>query len=120
MRKVLSIDGGGIRGIIPSLVLDYLERESGKPISELFDLCVGTSSGGIIALGLAQADAAGAPKYSARDLADFFENSGDKIFERTIWRNIRSAGGFSMSFIQQNHSRHLSENIFLMRDWARR
>ena len=53
MRKVLSIDGGGIRGIIPSLVLDYLERESGRPISELFDLCVGTSSGGIIALGLA-------------------------------------------------------------------
>ena len=93
MRKVLSIDGGGIRGIIPSLVLDYLERESGKPISELFDLCVGTSSGGIIALGLAQVDAAGVPKYSAHDLADFFENSGDKIFERTIWRNIRSAGG---------------------------
>ena len=93
MRKVLSIDGGGIRGIIPSLVLDYLERQSGKPICELFDLCVGTSSGGIIALGLAQADTAGAPKYSAHDLADFFENSGDKIFERTIWRNIRSAGG---------------------------
>ena len=93
MRKVLSIDGGGIRGIIPSLVLDYLERESGKPISELFDLCVGTSSGGIIALGLAQADDSGAPRYSAHDLADFFENSGDKIFERTIWRNIRSAGG---------------------------
>ena len=93
MRKVLAIDGGGIRGIIPSLVLDHLERESGKPISALFDLCVGTSSGGIIALGLAQADATGAPKYSAYDLADFFENSGDKIFQRTIWRNIRSAGG---------------------------
>ena len=89
MRKVLSIDGGGIRGIIPSLVLDYLERESGRRISELFDLCVGTSSGGIIALGLAQVNAASAPKYSAHDLADFFENSGDKIFERTIWRNIR-------------------------------
>ena len=75
MRKVLSIDGGGIRGIIPSLGLNYLERESGRPISELFDLCVGTSAGGIIALGLAQADAIGAPKYSAHDLADFFENS---------------------------------------------
>jgi patatin-like phospholipase/acyl hydrolase len=93
MRRVLSIDGGGIRGIIPSLVLDYLESESGKPVSELFDLCVGTSSGGIIALGLAQADTSGAPKFSAHDLADFFESSGSKIFERTIWRNIRSAGG---------------------------
>ncbi len=93
MRTVLSIDGGGIRGIIPALVLDYLEIESGKPISELFDLAVGTSSGGIIALGLAQAGADGKPKYTARDLAEFFEKSGRKIFEKTVWRNIRSAGG---------------------------
>jgi len=93
MRKILSIDGGGIRGIIPSLVLDYLERESGKSVYELFDLCVGTSSGGIIALGLSQADQVGKAKYSALDLAEFFEVSGDKIFQRTVWRNIRSAGG---------------------------
>ena len=93
MRTVLSIDGGGIRGIIPALVLDYLEIESGKPISELFDLAVGTSSGGIIALGLAQAGVDGKPKYTARDLAEFFEKSGRKIFEKTVWRNIRSAGG---------------------------
>ena len=62
MRTVLSIDGGGIRGIIPALVLDYLEQASNKSISELFDLSVGTSSGGIIALGIAQADAQGKPK----------------------------------------------------------
>ena len=93
MRKILSIDGGGIRGIIPSLLLHYLEGQSGKPIAELFDLCVGTSSGGITALGLAQQDEAGHPKYSAHDLAAFFENSGAKIFKKTVWRNIRSAGG---------------------------
>ena len=73
MRKILSIDGGGIRGIIPSLVLDYLEVQSGKPIADLFDLCVGTSSGGITTLGLAQQDEVGRPKYSAHDLAAFFE-----------------------------------------------
>ena len=93
MRTVLSIDGGGIRGIIPALVLDYLEQASNKSISELFDLSVGTSSGGIIALGIAQADAQGKPKYTAHDLAEFFENSGRKIFQKTVWRNIRSAGG---------------------------
>ena len=48
MRTILSIDGGGIRGIIPALVLDYLEQQANKPTSELFDLSVGTSSGGII------------------------------------------------------------------------
>ena len=92
MRKILSIDGGGIRGIIPALVLDYLEKESNKSINELFDLCVGTSAGGIIALGLTQSQE-GRPRYSAHDLADFFENSGAKIFKRSVWRNIRSAGG---------------------------
>ena len=93
MRKILSIDGGGIRGIIPSLVLDYLEVQAGKPVADLFDLCVGTSSGGITTLGLAQQDETGRPKYPAHDLAAFFENSGAKIFEKTVWRNIRSAGG---------------------------
>ena len=93
MRTVLSIDGGGIRGIIPALILDYLEQQSNKAISELFDLSVGTSSGGIIALGLSQAGSGGTPKYTAHDLADFFEKSGRKIFQRTVWRDITSAGG---------------------------
>ena len=44
--KVLSIDGGGIRGIIPALVLDEIERRTDKPISSLFDLVAGTSAGG--------------------------------------------------------------------------
>ena len=54
IRRVLSIDGGGIRGIIPALVIAHLERKTGKPAGELFDLIVGTSTGGILALGLAQ------------------------------------------------------------------
>ena len=57
MRSVLSIAGGGIRGIIPALVLDYLERQSVRPISHLLNLAAGTTSGGIIALGLAETDA---------------------------------------------------------------
>ena len=52
IRHVLSIDGGGIRGITPAYVIAHLESESGKPASELFDLMVGTSTGGILALSL--------------------------------------------------------------------
>ena len=44
VRRVLSQDGGGIRGIIPALVVAYLERKMGAPASELFDLMVGTST----------------------------------------------------------------------------
>ena len=52
--KVLSIDGGGIRGIIPAMVLGEIEDRTGKPASELFDLIAGTSTGELLALGLAK------------------------------------------------------------------
>jgi patatin-like phospholipase/acyl hydrolase len=54
--KVLSIDGGGIRGIIPAMVLAEIEKRTNKPISELFHLIAGTSTGGIITLGLTKPD----------------------------------------------------------------
>ena len=49
--------------------------------------------GDVIALGIAQPNPQGKPKYTAHDLAEFFENSGRKIFQKTVWRNIRTAGG---------------------------
>ena len=56
VKRVLSLDGGGTRGIIPALVVAHLERQMGAPASELFDLIVGTSTGGILALGLSMQD----------------------------------------------------------------
>ncbi len=53
--KVLAIDGGGIRGLIPALVLAEIERRTGRRIAEMFDLIAGTSTGGILACGLAAA-----------------------------------------------------------------
>ena len=52
MLKVLSIDGGGIRGIIPATVLMQLEQLTGRPTHQLFDLMAGTSTGGILTLAL--------------------------------------------------------------------
>lgn len=48
--RILSIDGGGIRGIIPGTVMEYMERYTGKPLHHLFDGIAGTSTGGILAL----------------------------------------------------------------------
>ena len=59
--RLLSIDGGGIRGILPTIVLAELERRTGKATSKLFDLMAGTSTGGIVALGLAMPDELGEP-----------------------------------------------------------
>ena len=93
VRRVLSLDGGGIRGIIPALVVAHLERKMGAPASELFDLIVGTSTGGILALGLALQDHEGQPFLAAKSMAALYERHGAEIFERSLWRKLRTAGG---------------------------
>ena len=80
-RRVLSIDGGGIRGIIPALVLAHLELQAGKPCSELFDLMVGTSTGGMLALGLSIDDGNGKALFTAQQLVKLYEEHGGEIFE---------------------------------------
>ncbi len=94
-RTVLSIDGGGIRGIIPAMMLHHLETATGHQTADLFDLMVGTSTGGILALGLAQQDPQkpGKSRYSARDLAELYANRGSQIFGKNLWRQFRSALG---------------------------
>jgi len=91
--RILSIDGGGIRGLIPALLLAELEKQAERPIAELFDLIVGTSTGGIIALGLTAPDAEGRPRHSAQDLADLYLQQRSRIFHRDLWDEIRNPGG---------------------------
>lgn len=86
--KILSIDGGGIRGIIPAMVLAAIENETGKPISKLFDLIGGTSTGGILGLGLTKPKPGTAePEYSANDLLDLYIHQGPEIFRRNPYYN---------------------------------
>lgn len=99
MKTVLSIDGGGIRGLIPALVLADLESRTERPVADLFDLIAGTSTGGILALGLTIPDGSsgeGAPqslsRYSARELADLYRTRGPDIFDRSIFRRLTSVG----------------------------
>jgi uncharacterized protein len=49
--RILSLDGGGIRGAFTAAVLTEWEKQTGRVISDHFDLIAGTSTGGIIALG---------------------------------------------------------------------
>lgn len=90
---VLSIDGGGIRGIIPAMVLSQIEKKTGKKISELFDLITGTSTGGILTLGLTVPNENLSPKYSAEDLIELYEIAGPKIFKKSAWRSFRTLWG---------------------------
>ncbi len=92
MKKVLSIDGGGIRGILPARLLHELEKTVNKPVSEIFDLIAGTSTGGILALCLTLPDNNGKPKYKAIDILELYVNEGKRIFKKSAWKSTISLG----------------------------
>jgi patatin-like phospholipase/acyl hydrolase len=85
--RLLSIDGGGIRGLMPAIVLAEIERRTNKRIWELFDVVAGTSTGGILALALTLGGKGG-PK-SARELIQLYEENGNEIFCKSEpWRTL--------------------------------
>jgi patatin-like phospholipase/acyl hydrolase len=90
VKTILSIDGGGIRGLIPAVVLAEIEKRTGRQIADLFELIAGTSTGGIIAVGLTVPDQNGRPKFRATDVVDLYMNNGDKIFHHDWWRQTWS------------------------------
>jgi predicted acylesterase/phospholipase RssA len=87
--KVLAIDGGGIRGLIPALVLAEIERRTQRRIADMVDLIAGTSTGGILACAL------GKPSpMPAEQIAGIYETEGPKIFHRSLIKQITSVGGY--------------------------
>lgn len=76
MKRILTIDGGGIRGTFPAAFLANLEQDLEQPIGRYFDLIAGTSTGGIIAIGLALG-------LSAADILRLYEEEGPAIFSQS-------------------------------------
>jgi len=74
--RILSLDGGGIKGAFTASVVAALEDATGKSLSDYFDLITGTSTGGIIAIGLGLG-------LSAKDIVTFYSKSGPTIFPTT-------------------------------------
>lgn len=112
--RILSIDGGGIRGIIPALLLHHIKqnleaRGQEKPFARIFDLVAGTSTGGLIALGLTAPNTETPPastllswltrrrpepKLGIMNLVDFYRKQGESIFPSRgfhRWRNLAQA-----------------------------
>ena len=83
---ILSLDGGGIRGIITAVLLDRLNTHPEiADFLEGVDLIAGTSTGGIIALGLAKG-------ASPADLVELYKNLGPAVFTDSLWDNIKDLG----------------------------
>lgn len=73
--RILSLDGGGMRGIFTAAVIAQLEQDLGVRLADYVDLIVGTSTGGIIGLGLAAGK-------TGEQMRDFYAAEGARIFAR--------------------------------------
>jgi len=80
--KILSIDGGGIKGLYSASVLARIEEKTNKKLGDHFDMLCGTSTGGLIALALS----IGIP---AQEIADMYYDKGRKIFPISEYKIIR-------------------------------
>jgi hypothetical protein len=112
--RILSVDGGGIRGVIPALFLERLEallaaalaaapgeaarrwQGIGSPrIADCFHLIAGTSTGGLLAAGLASAGPGGRPALSAADAANVYTTHGPAIFHSSVIEKVEQGFGLT-------------------------
>src|SRR4051794_3082244 len=97
--RILSVDGGGIRGVLPGTILAQLEKilqknsNSERKLGDYFDMIAGTSTGGILSCIYLMPGDGGKAKYSAQDAVDLYIKNGHTIFDRTTAQKLSSAGG---------------------------
>ena len=84
--RILSLDGGGIKGVFTAAFLAEIERMTGKHLTDYFDLIAGTSTGAIIAIGLGIG-------LSGSELLSFYVSNGTTIFP-SVGLIDRFRGGF--------------------------
>ena len=116
MKKILSIDGGGIKGIIPGQVLVALEeklrqrtRNPYVRLADYFDFFAGTSTGGILTC-IYLCPAAENPakaRFSAQEAVDLYAANGGLIFHLSLWERIRSGNGT----LDEKYSAHELEQL---------
>lgn len=102
---VLSIDGGGIRGLIPAYGLTKIEEQIGKNSNKIFDVAIGTSAGAIIAAGIACG-------ISAERILDLFSTHSKEIFYSSTWRKIRTLNGLLGARYSSKKFRTILTEIF--------
>lgn len=100
MRFILSIDGGGIRGLVQARLLMALSealarRGDHRPLHEIFDLMAGTSTGGILAAGLAMPHPIDKGRAAAKpsELANLYRDEAKHIFSKGVWPRLLPFGG---------------------------
>ena len=106
--NILSIDGGGIRGVLPAEILIYVESKLSElykkdiKLSDHFDYIAGTSTGGILGALYCFPDKDGKPKYSAQEASDLYMNHGGYIFKKQVRWALTFNGFFGPRYNPDN------------------
>jgi patatin-like phospholipase/acyl hydrolase len=118
--RILSLDGGGMRGIIPATIIRYAEeylqkKVPGTSIADHFDFIAGTSTGGILT-GIyltPQDENKNKAKYSASEAFNFYVNNGDAIFNASKISGLKRLWGLrsAVKFNPKNLERLLHEKF---------
>lgn len=114
--RILSLDGGGIRGIITCVILKYIEEQLQKTdhpnakIGDYFDLVAGSSTGGLIAALLLHPDNNQKSKFSVQEALDLYAKKGETIFSVSFWEHlINPFGLFNEKISQRSLEKQLLE-----------
>ncbi|XP_057817109.1 patatin-like protein 2 isoform X4 [Cryptomeria japonica] len=123
IRTILSIDGGGVRGLIPAQALEFLEAKlqeldgPGARLADYFDLIAGTSTGGLMTAMIASPNAHNRPLFSSKEMTNFYKKWLPEIFPQTIWSRFRKAKSYIRGCKYSGQCLHmiLHENIPTLR-----
>jgi len=91
--RVLSIDGGGMRSLLALKCLEYMEKRTGRPVSELFDVMVGTSSGAFVVAALSVPLQQDTPRFTAAELIKEFPRLWAKTLKTPLLHPLLSLDG---------------------------
>ncbi|CAI8606704.1 unnamed protein product [Vicia faba] len=121
--SILSIDGGGIKGILPTVILEYLEnalqsvsRDEKAALADYFDVIAGTSTGGIITglLTTPNPNDTSRPLFTTKQILQFYLEFGPSIFNQTDaigWDNDTPHAKFDGKFLLLRNKIHIWNKV---------
>lgn len=114
-NRILSLSGGGVKGIAELVVLTEIEERTGKSITELFPIITGTSVGGLIAglLTIPKEPGSREAKYSAKEALEIFKEAAPKIFPDEFLSGVKQV--FTHKYSQRPLEAILDEHLGDMR-----